>query len=55
MNRDRVQSAETLREHDAHCRRIAGQAFSDKIIAELENMAGDYDRDAVRLEDSLRE
>lgn len=54
MNRDRAQSSETLREHAAHCRRIAREAFSDKIIAEFEGMAGDYDKDALRLEDSQR-
>lgn len=43
-----------LRQRAAHCRDLAQCAVSDGIAAELQSIAEDYDRDALRLEDPRR-
>lgn len=41
---------ERLRARAAQCRRLAAQAYSDGIAAELETLAQDYDQNAAKLE-----
>lgn len=50
MNDLAMMSAVYLQERAAQCRRLALQAHSRGIAAELERLAYDYDQDADRVE-----
>jgi hypothetical protein len=50
MNDRATQGVARIRECAERCRQFSRHARSDGIAAELAKLAGDYDRDAARLE-----
>jgi hypothetical protein len=50
MNERMIQMALRLRQRADRCREMAGRAFSASIATELQTIAEDYEKDAVRLE-----